>query len=146
MREVRDERVHGELGTLGEQRVGRARERALTDIDRYVRVQLRQRLQQMPRLVRRARPQLDQGPCPGGGRDLPGTGDQDLPLGTRRVVLVQPGDLLEQITAARVVEPLGRQRLRVPRQTAEHIGAQRRVRRVGGQGAGQQEGLTRWAP
>ena len=44
--------------------------------------------------------------------DLGGPGEQDLPLGPGRVVLRQPGDLLEQLAAALVVEPLRRQRLR----------------------------------
>ena len=46
------------------------------------------------------------------GGDLRGAALEDLALGAGRVVLLQPGDLLEELAAAGVVEPLGRQPLR----------------------------------
>ena len=50
-------------------------------------------------------------------------------LGAGRVVLGQPGDLVEQVAAHRVVEPLGRQRFRRLGQAVVHIAAQRLRRR-----------------
>ena len=50
---------------------------------------------------------------------------QDLALGAGRVVLGQRGDLLEQLAAAGVVEPLRRQRLRARGQAGPGVGAQR---------------------
>ncbi len=64
---------------------------------------------------------------------------QDLRLGPGRVVLGQPGDLVEQVAADRVVEPLGRQRLRSLRQPVEHVAAQRLGSGVGGQIVRQRE-------
>ena len=58
--------------------------------------------------------------------DVGRRGPQDLRLGAGRVVLGQPGDLVEQITAHGIVEPLGRQRLRCLLQAVEHVAAQRR--------------------
>ena len=45
-------------------------------------------------------------------------------FGARRVVLGQCGDLLEQLAAPRVVEPLRRQLLGLRRQPEQHVGAQ----------------------
>ena len=59
---------------------------------------------------------------------------QDLPLGAGRVVLRQPGDLLEQLAAARVVEPLGRQPLRCRRQPVRASARSAFVGVVGGAG------------
>ena len=67
--------------------------------------------------------------------DLPHPGVEDRPLGPGRVVLRQPGDLVEELTAAGVVEVLGRQRLRCRQQpgpdVARHLrGEARRGRGV----------------
>src|SRR5262249_55575344 len=66
---------------------------------------------QQPGLVGRTRTQLDQRAGPGGGGDLLRHRGQDGPLDARRVVLIQLGDLLEQLTAVLVIQPLGGQRL-----------------------------------
>jgi len=47
---------------------------------------------------------------------------EDGPLGPRRVVLGQPGDLVEQLAAAGVVEVLRRQGLRARGQPGPHVG------------------------
>ena len=70
------------------------------------------RVQQQPGLLRRARAQLDQRLRAGRRGDLGGVRGQDRPLRPGRVVLRQPGDLLEQLAAPGVVEPLGWQPLR----------------------------------
>ena len=67
------------------------------------------------------------------GSDLPCPRGEDLRLGARRVVLRQPGDLIEQITADRVVEPLGRQRFRRSGKPVAHIATQRGLGGVCGQ-------------
>ena len=52
-------------------------------------------------------------------------GVEDLPLAAGRVVLGQPGDLVEQLAAAVVVEPLRRQPLRLGGEAPAHVGAER---------------------
>ena len=109
---------HVEPRVLGRQRLARRDQGRLADVDRDVAAQRAlgpQRVEQQPGLVRRARAELDQGPGPGLRGDPRGRGAQDLPFGLGRVVLGQLGDLVEQRAALRVVEPLGRQRLRRPR-------------------------------
>src|SRR5690606_30014145 len=113
-------------------------------------VQAGQRVEQVPRLLRGTRAQFDQGARAGGGGCLPGPGEQDLPFGAGGVVLGQFGDPLEQLAAVRVVEPLRRQRPRTGGQAAADVGAQRRVRGVLGEGAGQLErthvrGSSEWS-
>ena len=63
-----------------------------------------------------------------------GVRHEDRPLGAGRVVLGEPGDLVEQLAAALVVEPLRRQRLRRGRQPGAHVGFEgaRRGRRARG--------------
>ncbi len=78
--------------------------------------------------------------APDADGDLGRPRTQDLRLGAGRIVLRQPGDLVEQVAAHRIVEPLGRQRLRCLSQPVPHISAQRPGRRVGGQVVGQREG------
>ena len=72
-----------------------------------------QRVQQQPGLLRRAAADLDQRLGAGDRGDLVGVLGQDRPLGAGRVVLGQPGDLVEQLAARGVVEVLGRQCLGV---------------------------------
>jgi hypothetical protein len=52
---------------------------------------------------------------------------------------VEPGDLVEQIAADGVIEPLRRQRLRRRLQALDHIAAQRPIRRVGAEVVGQRQ-------
>ena len=66
-------------------------------------------VQQGPGLLRRAAAEFDERVGTGCCGDLRGAGSQDLGLGARRVVLGQPGNLVEQVAADGVVEPLGRQ-------------------------------------
>ena len=76
----------------------------------------RERVEQQPGLLRRARAQLDERLGPGRARrSRRRVRCQQGPLGAGRVVLGQPGDLLEQLAAAGVVEPLRRQLLRARR-------------------------------
>ncbi len=82
-------------------------------------------------MVGRARAQLDErvGPAAGGDRGrLP---PQDLGLPPGRVVLRQPGDLVEELRAAVVVEPLRRQQLGHGGEAGADVGPQRLVE-VGG--------------
>lgn len=88
-------------------------------------------IEQHPRLLRRAAAQLHERVCAGGRGDLGGTVPQDLGLGAGRVVLGQPRDLVEQVAAHRVVEPLGRQLFRRLGQTVAHIATQRGGRGIG---------------
>ena len=99
-----------------------------------------QRVEQHASLLRSAAAELDQRVGARRGGDLRRPRAQDLRLGAGRVVLGQPGDLVEQVAAHRVVEPLGRQRLRRLGQPVAHIAAQRLRGRVGGQVVGQREG------
>ena len=56
-------------------------------------------------LVRGARAELDQRRRAGEAGDVTGVGGQDRPLGPGRVVLVEAGDLVEEVAAPLVVEP-----------------------------------------
>ena len=69
--------------------------------------------------------------APLGGDDVVGVREQDRALGAGRVVLGQPRDLVEQLRAAVVVEPLGREVLRGRGEAAAGVGAQCRAE-VGG--------------
>ena len=64
-------------------------------------------------------------------------GAQDRRLGAGRVILRQPGDLIEKIAAHLVVEPLGRQRFRRLTKTVLDVVAQRAVGGVACQVVGQ---------
>jgi hypothetical protein len=94
--------------------VGRLDQRGLTDVHRDEAAQRSgraQRVQQQPGLVGSTRAELNERAGVGGGGDLVRHRGQDGPLGARRVVLIQLGDLLEQLTAVLVIQPLGGQRL-----------------------------------
>ncbi len=54
-------------------------------------------------------------------RDVAGMGGHDLGFGSRQVVLVEPGDLLEQLRAPLVVEVLARQGPRLGGQPVDHV-------------------------
>ncbi len=126
--EVGDHGAHVQARVLRGQRVTRRDQGRLADVHRHVaaqRARRAQRVQQQPGLVRGPRAELDERPGPRLPGDLGRGGVQDLPFGAGRVVLAQLGDLVEQRAALRVVEPLGRQRLRVRREPAARVGAQR---------------------
>ncbi len=77
------------------------------------------------RLVGGARSQLDQGGGPAASGYLRAVGGEHLTLGPGRVVLGQPGDLLEQGGALLVVQPPRRQSLGARHQTSPNVGGQR---------------------
>ena len=84
------------------------------DVDRHEATQgagPTQRREQQPGLVRGAAAELDEGMRPRLGRDVRGVRREQRALGAGRVVLGQPGDLVEQRAAPLVVEPLGGQGL-----------------------------------
>jgi hypothetical protein len=125
--EVGDDAVHLEGRVVG----GQARQRPLDGVDAdvhgHVGLQapdVAQGAQQQVGLLRRARAELDQAAGLGQLGDLAGAGREDAALGPGGVVLRQPGDLLEQLAPASVVEVLRRQRLRGRRQAVAHVPAQ----------------------
>ena len=74
-------------------------------------------------------------------RDLGGVRLEDRPLGAGRVVLGQPGDLVEQLAAAGVVEVLRRQHLRGGGEAGADV-----VGQLAGEGVGVEvDGRARWA-
>jgi len=56
-----------------------------------------------------------------------GAAFEDRGLGARRVVLVELRDLLEELAAARVVQPRARDRLLRPAEAGEHVADERRT-------------------
>ncbi len=131
--------MHVEPRPLGGERLPGLGEGALADVDGDVGVQVREGVEQVPCLLGGTGTEFDQGAGPGRRRDVAGAREQDLPFGARRVVLGQFGDLLEQVAAVGVVEPLRRQCLGSAGETPVDIGAQRGVRGVLGQIAGEAE-------
>ena len=109
---------------------GRLAQRRLAHVERNEareRARRPQRVEQQARLLRGARTELDERVGLGDLRDLVGSLGEDRALGARRVVLGEPGDLVEELRAAVVVEPLRRQLLRVRREAARtRRGAARR--------------------
>src|SRR5581483_1697080 len=69
--------------------------------------------------------QLDEDGCPGVGGDVRGSCIEDLALAPCRVVLLESRDVVEELRAAVVVEPLRWQHLRRRRQPDAHVAAQR---------------------
>ena len=123
-REVADDGLHVDAGILPLDRGGGIVQRLLADVERHeAREQsgVAHGVEQHPRLLRRARAELDQRVGAGPGNDLGCTLDEDLPLATRRVVLVEARDLLEQRGAAIVVEPLRRDVLRRAREPESRV-------------------------
>ena len=128
VQEVGDQHVHAKLGVVGEQRVSRLRQGALADIYRQVALQRAggaEGVDQQAGFLGGARAEFDQGSGSGRRGDLVRPRGQDLPLGARRVVLGQLGDLFEEFAAARVIQPLGRQPFRCAGEAPQHIGAER---------------------
>ncbi len=111
--EVTHDAVHLDLGVLLCDGRARGTQGRLADLERHEPSELTgcgESIEQGPRLVGRARTELDQGV----GTADPGHGgrfaleDLTLPLG--RVVLGEAGDLLEDLATHLVVEPLGGER------------------------------------
>jgi hypothetical protein len=109
--EVSDERDDPQPRVLRCQRLGRVGEDRGIDVERHELAHgatFAERPQQqagLGRVPRRARPAT----APREFGDLTRARSQDRRLGPGRVVLGQPGDLLEQLAAALVVEVLRRQ-------------------------------------
>ncbi len=85
-----------------------------------------QRVEQQAGLCRGSGAELDEGVCPRHGGDLLDATGQDGPFGAGRIVLGQTGDGIEEHASGGVVEPLGRQLLRVRRQSSPDVGRERR--------------------
>ena len=126
--EVADDGVNVDAGVLAFDRAGRVTQGRLAHVERdeapkgSVR---RERVEQQPRLLRRARAQLDERV---GGRarcDVSGVPAEDRALGTGRVVLREPRDLVEEAATLLVVEPLRREDLRARREAGAGVGPQR---------------------
>ena len=83
---------------------------------------MRQPGEQQAYLGAGAAPELEKGAA---GRDEPadrlGMVGQDAEFGAGRIILVERGDLLEQFRADPIVEMLGRQHLRTPREPRQEI-------------------------
>ena len=114
--EVADDACHGEPGIFGgEQRAG-LRQRRLIDVEADVPAQRSggaQRVEQQPGLLRRAGAELDERLGLGQLGDLRRLCGEDRAFGAGGVVLGEPGDLVEELAAALVVKPLGRQGFRL---------------------------------
>jgi hypothetical protein len=126
--EVADDTVDVEAGVAAGDRVRGVAEEALAHVEGHESgepVRVPEGVEQGEGLLRGAGAELDQRVCvralDDGGRPL----REDLPLAARRVVLREPGDLVEQVAAAVVVEPLRRQPLGVGGEAPPHIGAER---------------------
>ena len=78
-------------------------------------------IEQDSALLTGSRSKLDQRVCTSGGHNLAGTSVQDLSFSTERVVLVEFRDLIEQLAAQRVVEPLRRDKTIVGRESGAHV-------------------------
>ena len=132
--EVADDSVHFDAVVLAGDRDGRAPECLLAHVEgneATQRSRVRERVEQQACLLRRARTELDERVGTGTGRDLAGAFREDAPLRSCRVVLGQPRDLVEELAAALVVEPFGRERLRCGRQAGAHVGLERAHHLVG---------------
>ena len=132
--EVADDPVHVEARVAARDRVRGVAEEALAHVEGHEAgepVRVGEGVEQGEGLLRRARTELHQRvgvrALDDGGRPL----REDLPLAARRVVLGQPGDLVEQLAAAVVVEPLRRQPLLLGGEAPAHIGAERLGQVVG---------------
>ena len=109
-------------GVVASQRRRDVRELPPRDIHWRVRRGPLQRVEQQPDLYAGTAAVFHQRAARSGERaDLRSAGAQDLELGAREVVLRLLADLLEQRGPAIVVEELGRQRLALRAQTAQHL-------------------------
>ena len=134
--EISDDPGDLEAGVLGSEYAARLGQRHLIDVESHVatkRAGARERAEQEPGLLRGPGAELDQRRRAGQPGEAGGFAGEDGPLRAGRVVLGEPGDLIEELTAALVVEPLGRQGLRLGRQAGEYVSAQRLLDSVGRQ-------------
>ena len=109
--EVADHGVHRRARIGGRDRLAGGAQRGGAAVERNEASQLAgiaQRVEQQARLGRRARAELDERVGAAGGRDLARPLLEDLALAAGGVVLRQAGDLVEELRAALVVEPLRR--------------------------------------
>ena len=114
VQEVAHGRGDLEVGVGRRERVRRADERRLGDVDGDVvtqRSRVREGVEEDPGLRARSGPELDERRCLGRHGDRLGVLDQERPLGAGGVVLLEPRDLVEQLAADVVVEPDRGQRL-----------------------------------
>ena len=122
--EVADHAVHEQPVVLVHELLGGVTHDGFRDVERDVAAEVAGRghgIEQYPRLLGRARAELDQLAGPDGARYLIGLRVQDGLLGAGRVVLGQLADALEQLRASGVVEVLGRELLERPREPVEHV-------------------------
>ena len=127
--EVADDGVDVEARVLGDDGAGCASKGRLADVEGNEPAQhaaVSQRGQEQARLLRRARSELDERVGAGGVGDGAGAGIEDLALAPGRVVLREAGDLVEELAAALVVEPLGGQLFRGGREPGARVALERR--------------------
>ncbi len=120
-REVADDGLHVDPRVFLFDRGGGVVQRALADVEGDESPQrsgVAHPVEQHARLLRGSGAELDEGVGPGGACDLERALVQDRPLAARRVVLLEPRDLVEQDRAPVVVEPLRRDVLRLGAQAS----------------------------
>src|SRR5205807_1720808 len=126
--EVADDGVYVDAWVLAFDRVGGVAQGRLAHVERdeapkgSVR---RERVQQQPRLLRRARAQLDERVGGRARRDVACVAGEDRALGTGRVVLRESRDLVEEAATLLVVEPLRGEDLRARGEACAGVGPQR---------------------
>ncbi len=112
-REVADNRLDHQIRVALVEHVGGVQQRRLADVERHEPFDLAvgdEGVEQAASLVAGAGSQLDHGGRAGHLGDHRRARCQDLAFGLGRVVLVEAGDLVEQLAASIVVEPSGRER------------------------------------
>ena len=135
-----DHGVDGEARVPGGQLVRGRAQRRRADVERNVASEAPrrvERVEQHPGLVRRPRPQFHERVGAGQLGDLGGRTTERRPLSLGRVVLDEAGDLVEELAAGLVVEPLGGKGFRRLRKTGADVVAQRPVCRIGAEVVGQ---------
>ena len=126
--EVADDGVNVDAGVLAFDRAGGVAQGRLAHVERDEAPKGsagRERVQQQSRLLRRARAQLDERVGGRARRDVPCVAGEDRALGTGRVVLGEPCDLVEEAAPLFVVEPLRWEDLRARSETGARVGSQR---------------------
>ena len=122
--EVSDHRLDLQGGEPLGHRRARVLQHSRIDVERHEapeRARLRQRSDQQLRLLRGAAAELDEGLGTAGARDVDDVPVEDRALGPGGVVLLEPGDLVEELAAPGVVEVLRRQRLRIGGESGSHV-------------------------
>ena len=123
--EVGGHRLHGRTRVVRRDRARRVGHDLLADVEGNEQQRTavpRQRVEQQAGLGRHPRTEFEQGSRAGELGDVTAAVREDLGLAGRRVVLGQPGDLVEQLAAALVVEPARRQPRRLPPQPGSRVG------------------------